>query len=182
MNCNMIVVKLWNSSKALRHCCYKLMDMTVKLMDNDLQKTNQCIWKKSQSESFFRALESCNMQIRLRVSFSCIIGLKSRKSVWWSVVLVPCPSRLWLKLRMGAGQRPQRAWWPVLSLIWRMFSSFQPLGFGFLGWDFGGKAGFGPLRLNLGLQGWNLVLKTGIWALRMGSGPGYWDSDHETMI
>ena len=46
----------------------------------------------------------------------------SRKSVRWSAVPVPCLSRLGLKLRERAGQRPRRGRWPMLSHIWGIFS------------------------------------------------------------
>ena len=60
------------------------------------------------------------------------VQLNSRKSVRWSAVPVPCWSSLWLRLREGAEQWPQRGRWPVLSHILGIFS--WRLGFGPKGW------------------------------------------------
>ena len=153
MNSNEKVVKLWNGSKALEISRYGLDCKTYGPM---IYKRPINIPEKNIiQEVYFRSVWSCNMQIRLSVCFSCIIGLNSCKSITWLAVPMPCLSRLWLKLREGTGQRPQRGQWPMLSLIWGIFSfsSFYPLGFGPLGWDLGLKAGFEPLRLGFGPQG-----------------------------
>ena len=84
-----------------------------------------------------------------------------RKNVRWSAVPVPCLCRLYMKLGEGAGQRPQRGWWPMLSHIWGNFSfSSLRLGFGPQGWI---KAS----RLEYGRRGRDLVVETGFWASRL---------------
>ena len=74
----------------------------------------------------------------------------SRKSVRWSAVPVPYPSRLCLKLRGKQGSGPEG----VDDLCFHTYGEFSPP-----------PPGIGPL-------GWDLGLKAGIWAY----GPGFWPS------
>ena len=106
----------------------------------------------------------------------------------------------------GAGQRPRRGRWPMLSHIWGVFSSFS---FSFFSSSApplppasrpisqpGGpypsleaqipvlspkslETRIWALGLGFGPWGWDLGLKTGIWASRLGYGPPGWDMGPE---
>ena len=108
--------------------------------------------------------------------------LKQEKRVKWSAVPVPCWDKSWLKLRVGAEQRLQRGWWPMLSHRGIFFFSFflpslnlhvhfsaskpisQP-------WSLNPSWGPNPLKLGFGPQRLDFGLEVGIWASRLGFEP-----------
>ena len=76
----------------------------------------------------------------------------SRKSVRWSVVPMPCPSRLCLKLKGKQGRGPKG----VNNLCFHTYGEFSL--------SYPPPPGIMPL-------GWDLDLEGEIWASRLGYGP-----------
>ena len=77
----------------------------------------------------------------------------SRKSVRWSAVPVPCPSRLWLKLRGEQGSGPEG----VNDLYFHTYGEFS--------------TSSPPPCPGISPLGWDLDLEAEILAFRLKSGP-----------